>query len=299
GGSGIKVVNKDKLNNVGGTVASPDGRYLYLTGRERRFSYLPKMDDGLWNLYRFDRMTSEMIRLTPAPNGGMKPRRPPDGKRIAYLRRDDAKSTLVLRDLESGTEKILTDALTRDEQEGFAQMDVYPNAAFTRDGKTLVFYSGGEIRKLDMATPKMGEIPLTPHRPPELRPLHRITKPVGEPDLTVKLLRWPTLSPDGKKLVFDALGKLWVVELTSGKAGKPRRLTKDTRREYAPEFSPDGRWIAYVTWSDQELGHVWKMRAEEGTPTRLTKVAGRDGDPPRAPPRERRGVLGGVRGRRQ
>jgi Tol biopolymer transport system component/imidazolonepropionase-like amidohydrolase len=293
GGSGIKVINKDKLNNVGGTVASPDGRYLYLTGRERRFSYLPRMDDGLWNLYRFDRMTSEMIRLTPGPNGGMKPVLTPDGKRIAYVRRDDAKSTLVLRDLESGTERILTDALTRDEQEGFAQMDVYPNAAFTRDGKTLVFYSGGKIRKLDMATLKLGEVPFTADVSLDLRPLHRITKPVGEPELTVKLLRWPTLSPDGKKLVFDALGKLWVVDITNGKAGKPRRLTKDTRREYAPEFSPDGRSIAYVTWSDQELGHVWKMRSDGGTPTRLTKVAGHYVNPAWSPQGDRIAFVAG------
>src|SRR5262249_18880000 len=53
GGAGVKVINKEKLNNVAGTVATRDGRYLYLTGRERPFSYLPRMDDGLWNLYRF------------------------------------------------------------------------------------------------------------------------------------------------------------------------------------------------------------------------------------------------------
>ncbi|MCI0656992.1 MAG: amidohydrolase, partial [Acidobacteria bacterium] len=136
GGSGIKVINKDKLNNVGGTVAAPDGRYIYLTGRERRFSYLPRLDDGLWNIYRFDRKTSELVRLTPGPNGGMKPILTPDGKSLAYMRRDDAKSTLVLRDLNTGSEKVLTTNLTRDEAEGFAQMDVYPNASFTPDGKS-------------------------------------------------------------------------------------------------------------------------------------------------------------------
>ncbi|HEV8375700.1 MAG TPA: hypothetical protein VGR38_05635, partial [Candidatus Polarisedimenticolia bacterium] len=293
GGAGIKVINKDKLNNVGGTVASPDGRYLYVTGRERRFSYIPRLDDGLWNIYRFDRMTGEMIRLTPGPNGGMKPVLTPDGKRLVYVRRDDAKSTLVLRDLQAGTETILRDDLTRDEEEGFAQMDVYPNAAFTRDGKTLVFYSGGKIRKLDMKTLAMGEIPFTADVSLDLRPLHRITKPVGEPELTVKLLRWPTLSPDGRKLVFDALGKLWVVDISAGKAGKPRRLTKDTRREYAPEFSPDGRWIAYVTWTDEELGHVWKMRSEGGTSSRLTQVAGHYVNPAWSPKGDRIAFVAG------
>jgi len=293
GGSGIKVINKDKLNNVAGTAASPDGRYLYVTGRERRFSYLPKMDDGLWNLYRYDRKTAEMVRLTPGPNGGMKPVLTPDGKRLAYVRRDDARSTLVLRDLETGAEKVLSRDLTRDEQEGFAQMDVYPNAAFTRDGKTLVFYSQGKIRRVDVATGKQAEIPFTAEVSLDLRPLERIEKPLGGAELQARLLRWPTLSPDGRKLVFDALGKLWAVDIQNGKAGKPRRLTRDTRREYAPEFSPDGRWIAYVTWTDQELGHVRKIHAEGGSPSRLTRVAGHYINPAWSPKGDRLAFISG------
>ena len=293
GGAGIKVINKDKLNNVGGMVASPDGRFLYLTGRERRFSYLPRLDDGLWNLFRFDRKTGEMVRLTPGPNGGMKPVLTPDGKRLAYVRRDDAKATLILRDLETGSETLLSRDLTRDEQEGFAQMDVYPNAAFTPDGKALVFYAHGKIRKIDMVTLKESEIPFSADVSLDLRPLKRIEKPVGLPELKVRLLRWPTLSPDGRKLAFDALGKLWVVDIANGKAGAPRRLTKDTRREYSPRFSPDGRWIAYVTWTDGDLGHVWRVRADGGAPSRLTKVAGHYVNPEWSPKGDRLAFIAG------
>jgi len=293
GGSGIKVINKDKLNNVGGTVATKDGRYFYLTGRERRFSYLPRLDDGLWNVYRFDRKTGEMVRLTPGPNGGMKPLLTPDGKGLVYLRRNDAKSTLILRDLSTGSEKVLTTSLSRDELEGFAQMDVYPNASFTPDGTGLVYYAQGKIKRLDMATLKEATIPFSADVALDLRPLDRIEVPVGGRDIKIRLLRWPTLSPDGKKLVFDALGHLWVVDLQAGKAGAPRRLTKDTRREYSPQFSPDGRFIAYVTWTDQEMGQVWKMRADGGSPTKLTRVAGHYVNPAWSPKGDRIAFIAG------
>src|SRR5262249_896201 len=157
--------------------ASPDGRYIYLSGRERRFSYIPRMDDGLWNLYRFDQRTSEMIRLTPGPNGGLRPTLTHDGKRLAYLRRDDARDPLVVRDLTTGTEKILSRELTRDEQEGFAQMDVYPSAAFTPDDSALVYYAQGKIHRVELASGKDAVIPFSADVSLDLRPLHRIEKP--------------------------------------------------------------------------------------------------------------------------
>src|SRR5881296_1388316 len=58
GGGGVTVISKDKMNNVAGPVASPEGRFIYFSGRERRFSYLQPVEamaGGLWNLYRFDR----------------------------------------------------------------------------------------------------------------------------------------------------------------------------------------------------------------------------------------------------
>ncbi len=293
GGSGIKVISKDKMNNVGNTVATRDGRFFYFGGRERRFSYQPQLNDGLWNVYRFDRRTGEMIRLTPGPNGGMKPMLSPDEKTLAYLRRDDAASTLVLRDLASGSERVLARDLTRDELEGFAQMDLYPNASYTPDGKAIVFYSHGKIKKVDVATGAQSDIPFTADVALDLRPLHRVEVPVGGSELKVKLLRWPTLSPDGKKLAFDALGKIWIVDISGGTAGKPKRLTRDTRREYAPQFSPDGRWIAYVTWSDQELGNVWKIKPEGGSGSKLTRVAGHYVNPAWSPNGDRIAFVAG------
>ncbi len=293
GGAGVKVISKDRLNNVAGPVASPDGRYLYLSGRERRFSYLPRMDDGLWNLYRFDRKTGEMVRLTPGPNGGLRPVLSPDGKRLAYVRREDAGVLLVIRDLEGGSEKILARDLSRDEQEGFSQMDVYPAADFTPDGKAMLYWSEGKIRRIDLASGRKEVIPFSADVSLDLRPLHRVEKAVGQPELRVRLLRWPTLAPDGRRLAFEALGRIWICNVREGKADKPRRLTRGTAREYAPEFSPDGRWIAYVSWSDRDLGGVWKIRSEGGSPVRLTRRAGHYANPVWSPKGDRVAFVAG------
>ena len=41
-------------------------------------------------------------------------------------------------------------------------------------------------------------------------------------------------------------------------AAAARRLTTATHREYAPAVSPDGKWVAYVSWDDRERGQLWK-----------------------------------------
>src|SRR5213593_274601 len=293
GGSGIKIIPKDKIDTSAGPIASPDGRYIYLTGRKADFSYTPNMTNGLWHVYRFDRKTGEIVQLTTAPDGGLRPTLSPDGKRMVYARRSDARTWLYLRDLTTGTERVLSRELSRDDQEDFAQMDVLPAAAFTPDGRAFVYWSGGKIHLLDLATGGDALIPFVADVSLDLRPLLRVETPVGEPELKAKILRWPTMSPDGKLLAFDALGKIWICDIASGKAGKPRRLTKDTVREYAPEFSPDGRSIAYVTWSDADMGHVWKIRSTGGTPVRLTRTAGHYTNPAWSPKGDRIAVVAG------
>jgi Tol biopolymer transport system component/imidazolonepropionase-like amidohydrolase len=298
GGAGVQVISKDKLHNAAGPVASPDGRYIYLSGRQRPFSYSPRMDDGLWHLFRFDRRTGELLQLTAAPDGGLRPTLSPDGGRLIYARRDDARTELRMRDLASGAETMLLPEMSRDEEEGFAQMDLLPGEAVTPDGRAFIFWNRGHLQRIDLDTRRRTEIPFTAPVSLALRPLLRVDTPVGGDTLRVRLLRWPTLSPDGSLLAFDALGAIWICDVRDGKAGPPRRLTRGTApREYAPEFSPDGREIAFVTWSDADLGHVWKVRARgrgPGTPVRLTRRAGHYVNPTWSPRGDRIAVVAGT-----
>jgi imidazolonepropionase-like amidohydrolase len=70
----------------------------------------------------------------------------------------------------------------------------------------------------------------------------------------VRMLRWAEVSPDGEAVVFQALGRLWIRELSGDEA---RPLTADNEHfEYFPSWSRDSRWIVYVAWDDDELGSV-------------------------------------------
>src|SRR5207244_2953882 len=100
---------------------------------------------------------------------------------------------------------------------------------------------------------------------------------ISDSALAVKFFRWPTTSADGSMIAFQAVGRVWV---QNGEGG-PHCVTPATFTplEYAPAWSPDGRTIAFVTFDDAERGHLWKVPATGGAPTRLTREPGDYVDP--------------------
>ncbi|MBK1442347.1 PD40 domain-containing protein [Parapedobacter sp. ISTM3] len=79
-------------------------------------------------------------------------------------------------------------------------------------------------------------------------------------------LSHPTLSPDGKTLVFSYEGDLWKVPTAGGQA---LRLTAMPGDEMAPRISPDGQWLAF---SSNQFGNfdVYVMPLEGGDIRQLT-----------------------------
>ena len=81
-------------------------------------------------------------------------------------------------------------------------------------------------------------------------------------------LRYPSISPDGKQIVFSFKGDLYKVA-SSGGAAMP--LTLHTAHDYMPVWSHDGKWIAF---SSDRFGNfdVYIMPAEGGDPKRLSLI---------------------------
>ena len=299
GGGGIKLTAGDDLSNAGGAVVSRDGKSVYFSARKRKFNYVPDLSDGLWQIWRYDRDLAETFPVAGGFGGAARPALSPDGKTLTFVSRRDDDTCLVARDLVSGGERILARDVTRDEMEGFAQMDLWPGYSFTPDGKAIVFSNKGKIAKLDLASLALTDVPFTAKV--EQFPAPRVAwqEKMDMGPVKARILRWPSQSPEGKWIAFEAFGRVWLQEISGGKTvGSPRRLTKDDaslpRREYAPSFSADGKWLAYVSWSDAEGGHVWRAAAIPGSlPVRLTRAPGHYANPEWSPKGDRVALLRG------
>ena len=79
-------------------------------------------------------------------------------------------------------------------------------------------------------------------------------------------LRYPTISPDGKTIVFSYKGDLYKVASTGGEAVP---LTLNEAYDYMPVFSHDGKWLAFAS---DRYGNfdVYIMPSSGGEAKRLT-----------------------------
>ncbi len=266
GGKGLELVKGrgDTTINSGSSFA-PDGKLLYFSSHPDRFQY--NVDIGRFQVHTFNRETGEIETITSEYGGGLRPILSPDGRYLVYASRHDAKTGLRTRDLHSQEEHWLTFPIQRDDQEGFAVDDVFPGYAFTPDSKSVLFTADGKIKRVDVTSHQVSTIPFLAHVDLDLAPRIHEDYAIDDGPLTVRQMRWTNESPDRKRLVFSAVGKIWIMDIAEG---KPHRLTSSPLREYEPVFSPDGKWVAYVSWSDSEGGQLWKVPADGGSPVRLS-----------------------------
>ena len=269
GGKGIEVSIEDDETHNSGASFSPDGRYAYFSSHKGGFQY--NVATGRFQVRRVDLQTGERQTITSVYGGAIRPVISPDGKWMAYATRYDFHTGLMLQNLETREEHWLAYPTQRDDQEGFAVNDVLPGYSFTHDGKYVVISYGGKIHKISVDGKSDTVIPFNAKVKQGLGPLVYFMDEINEADISVRQIRWPSLSPKGDKIVFSAVGKLYSMET---KNGRIKRLTKDDRLEYMPLFSPNGKDIVYVSWSDKAGGQIMKVSAKGGKSKQLTK---RDG----------------------
>ncbi len=270
GGQGVQLTKKDEQPDAADAVFSPDGRFLYFSARDNRYQYDRNVNTGIWQIKRLDRRTGQTTPVTGEFGGAACPAFAPDGKTLSYVRRVRAKTRLEAMDLASGRTRLVADDVQRDNQESFSFHGVFPGYDWTPDGRGVVASAAHKLWRYDAATGARAAIPFSANVEQSVTQALRFPQRLGAATLRARQLRWPVESPDGKTLVFSALGHLYAMDLP---AGTPRRLTQDADFEYAPAFSPDGREVAYVTWNDDAGGHVWRRPLAGGAPVQVTRVA--------------------------
>ncbi len=277
GGSGVPLVGEPEQLRMSGAAFEPDGRRIWYAARQGLWEY--NADLPQYQLQVYDRETGERYTRTSRYGSAFRPTISPDGQWLVYGTRHDAHTGLRIRDLETGDERWLAYPVQHDDQESVASMDVYPGMSFTPDSEALIATWDGKLWRVpidaapgDTATAGPTEIPFEAEVDLGIGPEFDFAYDVPDTGtFEARQVRDAVPSPDGTRLALTVLDRLYVMEWPDG---EPTPLTgAEDVTEAQPTWSPDGRWIAYATWSTTETegGHVYRTRADgSGEPVRLS-----------------------------
>lgn len=271
GGSGIQVVKKkNDQQDINEPWVSSDAKHLYYSEDMYSggvFQYNKDPNKQIYAIKRYNLVSGERQTITGGPGGAARPTVSPDGAMLAFVRRVGEKTVLYIHDLETGQEFPIYDGLNKDQQEAWAIFGVYPNFDWLPNNKELIIWSGGSFQRINTETLAVTPINFQADVSIDLAQTVKTNTPIERDQFTPKVIRNARTSPDGKTLVFSALGHLYKKTLPKG---TPERLTASTDFEFEPSFSPSGNEIIYVTWNDLEKGTISYVDINEGEPVKLT-----------------------------
>lgn len=291
-GGAPQPLQSEKRSGMSSPAYSVDGRnlyYQYFIGRDPRSIDLTAGDYALARL-DLDTRVSELVTL----RGGIVPRPSPDGRWLAFGRRLPGtvmehrgarfgpRNALWLLNLADRSERVILDPIDPDIADGgninSTIPALMPGYAWTPDGTSIVIAQGGKIRRLSVPTGRTQEIRFTAHVRRTISEQARAQRRIEDGPFRPRFLGHPQASPDGRRIVFEAAGRLWLADLPRGKA---RRLTPPGfgPKEYMPAWSPDGETLAFVSWDPQERGQVWVISRNGGAPRRISAVPGEYANP--------------------
>lgn len=267
GGAGTQLIAAPAALKTIDPAVSADGRYIYFSRRFGPWSYnaaLPQYQVGI-----YDRENSKTSVITSRYGSAFTPVLSRDGQWLVYGSRFEDKTGLVLRNIATGDEKWLAFPVQRDDQESIATMGVLPGMAFTPDSKALLAAYGGKIHRIPLDGSAPMEIPFSVDLKLELGPRLEFKYPVSDSAYGLaNQIRDAVPSPDGKKLAFTVLDRLYVMDYPKGTA---HRLTTHNFTEAQPAWSKDGRSLVFVSWTPQG-GQIFRVAAAGGPVQQLTKA---------------------------
>jgi imidazolonepropionase-like amidohydrolase/Tol biopolymer transport system component len=279
GGGGVAVVERpDEMHQkaVGETAFSPDGRYIYYSLDQTpggNFVYAQDSNGEVMAIRRFDLQKGESEAFVSGAGGAVRPTPSPDGKFLAFVRRIRGESALFLKDLTSGAEYPIFEGLDKDLQEVWGTHGAYPGMDWMPDSQSIVFWAGGGIKRVDIDSKQAISIEFHVNDTRSVYDPPRPKVDVAPASFDTTMVRHAEVSPDGSKVVFESAGHLYIKSLPDGEA---KRLTRDAddHFEYDPTWSRDGKDIAFITWDDDELANVHRVRSSGGSSTKLTSQPG-------------------------
>lgn len=278
GGRGVKVPTgrqspdlPARPHNALGAVFTRDGRFVYYAYKAGRLAGAD-VHFPLWQISRFDRQTGFDDLITEEQGSAFRPVLSPDGTKMVYGTRRDGETGLRIRDLHTDEERWLQYPVQHDDQENllYSSHDLLPDYAFTPDGTAVIAAYQGKIHRIEIAGGKSQIIPFLAHVEQKIGPQLRFPARVPDGPVRAHVIQGPVQSPVSNDLAFEAFGHVYVMHLPDG---TPRRIADSDGGEFQPAWSPDGKWIAFVTWTNNG-GQIWKAKAAgSAKPQQITDLA--------------------------
>jgi len=268
---------------------SPDGKSIAFSS-DRPGAAVPS-----YNIWTMDLASGAMKRLTSGPGEERMPTWSPDGREIAYSVTDGKDSSLRATTLATSAERLLKQGggkldapswgpqgqlayVVNDGSSSRLEIDgktvsgteeVFPFRVSWKPGSTDFYYvSDGLIRHRSAG--KRDTVPFAA-RLEVVRPSYARAKRDFDstaPRKALGLLH-PTISPDGSRIAFAALGDLYVM---SASGGKPENLTRDSAMDVDPAWAPDGQSLVYSSDRGGGLPQLWVRDLRTGQSRQLTHM---------------------------
>jgi Tol biopolymer transport system component len=225
--------------------------------------------DEFMGLFLYSVETGEKRRLTSPPTdslGDSCPAFSPDGRTLAFFRWASwTNSDLYLLDLSQDLKPV-----PEPKRLTFGNWRA-ASPAWTTDGRSLVFSAFPNLWRVDASGAS---------KPQRLAA-------IGANGA------YPAISRRGNRLAYaQAISdvNIWRIEIPTpgGKANPPQKLISSTRDDYFPQFSPDGKKIAFLS-ERSGSEEVWVCGADGSNVVQLTSLGGPSiGSAPRWSPDSRR-----------
>jgi Tol biopolymer transport system component/DNA-binding winged helix-turn-helix (wHTH) protein len=252
GGSDRKLTQLN-FENFPGIAWYRGGKWLIVTGKDS-----PEEPQALFLL---SPESGEKRRLTTPPAGSgsrdMYPALSPGGEAVVFSRRSHGQAHLFLLELSEGVQP-------EGEPRRITWENTYNNEpAWTPDGRAIVFTSGAShapgLYQMELSRPGW--------RPGKPRRLAFAGEGVHTPAISSQA-----------RLAYAAWtvqANIWRIELNGGLrvTEPPQRLIASTRLDHVPEYSPDGKRIAFA--SNRSGSHeIWVCNSDGSGAMKLTSFGG-------------------------